>query len=279
MATEKQLRLQISATSNLQKITQSMKMVSASKLRGDQGRLDVAKPFGAWTERMGGEAPIMEEIEDVSEWPQTNLFVPITSDKGLCGGVNSVVARQMKRVTGLLTAAGKDFKVVIFGEKGRAQMRRMFPDNITYAITDSEAPHNFNTATAVSTLVSNEEVDAVHVVYNEFKSAIAYNTRCATLAPIAKEDEAEPMPEYEFEPDNKSEVMVDLYEYMLTSKVYYALMEAATSEQSSRVQAMENASKNAGEQIGKLTILYNSKRQARITTELCEIVAGASALE
>uniref|UniRef100_A0A7S1UJC2 ATP synthase subunit gamma, mitochondrial n=1 Tax=Phaeomonas parva TaxID=124430 RepID=A0A7S1UJC2_9STRA len=279
MATEKQLRLQITATQNLAKITQSMKMVSASKLRGDQTRLDIAKPFGAWTTRLSSEAPMMEEIEDVSDFPDKNLFICLTSDKGLCGGVNSVITRNMRSLCALLDKEGKEYQILVFGDKGRAQLRRLFADNMLACITESEAPHNFATAAALSQVASKDSYDAVHLVYNEFVSAIAYNTRLATVAPMLKEDVAEPMPEYEFEPDNKNEVMVDLFEYMLTTKIYYGLMEGATSEQSSRMNAMENASKNAGELIDKLTLQYNRARQARITTELIEIISGASALE
>eukprot|EP00968_Pinguiococcus_pyrenoidosus_P007651 scaffold517_cov255-Pinguiococcus_pyrenoidosus.AAC.25 len=239
----------------------------------------MAKPFASWTDKMADPAPAFEEIEDVSSFPDSNLFVCLTSDKGLCGGVNSVITRQMRRACALLDEAGKSYKVLVFGEKGRAQLRRLFPESMAGAITDAEAPHNFSTAAAVAKLAAKEGVDATHIVYNEFVSAISYTTRLATLAPLLKEGEAEPMPEYEFEPDNKNEIMVDLYEYLLTSKIYYGLMESATSEQSSRMNAMENASKNAGELIDKLTLQYNRARQARITTELIEIISGASALE
>ena len=116
-------------------------------------------------------------------------------------------------------------------------------------------------------------------MYNSFKNAATYIQKYKVIKPLAGEGEDEPMVEYEFEPDTKSEVLVDLYEFLLTSQIFHSFMDGAASEQSSRMTAMENASKNAGEMIESLTLQYNRARQARITTELIEIISGASALE
>ena len=117
------------------------------------------------------------------------------------------------------------------------------------------------------------------IVYNSYVNAAVYKQYYKLIKPFAGEREDEPLVEYKFEPDGKSEILDDLYEYMLTSQLYYCFMDGAAAEQSSRMTAMENATKNAGEMINSLTLQYNRARQARITTELIEIISGASALE
>jgi F-type H+-transporting ATPase subunit gamma len=116
-------------------------------------------------------------------------------------------------------------------------------------------------------------------MYNAYKNAATYHQMYKIITPFSGEGDDEPLLAYEFEPDTKSEVLADLHEYLLTSQIYHSLMDGAAAEQSSRMQAMENASKNAGEMIDSLTLQYNRARQARITTELIEIISGASALE
>jgi F-type H+-transporting ATPase subunit gamma len=277
MATEKQLMMRIVATKNISKITKSMKMVSASKLRGDQQRLVIGKPFSVFTERLS-EPPVPAEEFDVSKLPQKNLFVPMTTDRGLCGGVNSFITRSMKRILQNLDGAGKSGEIVVVGEKGRAQMRRAFPARIQAVASDITPPVNFAVAGAVAQVVLRNQFDAVHLVYNRFKSAIAFIPTVKTLKPILDVN-AEILKPYEVEPDRDADTLQNLFEFTLSAQIYYAMLEGATSEQSSRMNAMENASKNAGEMIERLTLKYNRARQARITTELIEIISGASALK
>jgi F-type H+-transporting ATPase subunit gamma len=149
-------------------------------------------------------------------------------------------------------------------------------------MTEVQSPGNFTLAGAIaSELFANGagDYDAVVIMYNAFKNAATYHQKYKVIKPFKGEGEEEPLLAYEFEPDTKSEVLIDLQEYLLTSEIYNALMDGAAAEQSSRMTAMENASKNAGEMIEKLTLQYNRARQARITTELIEIISGASALE
>lgn len=282
MATEKQIMGRINATKNISKITQSMKMVSAAKLRGDQARLAEAQPFNAWSAELSEPAQITEDGIDTSNWPQKNLVVAISSDRGLCGGVNTFVTRSIKKIMATASEDGKDVEMFIVGEKGRSQLTRLYPDKMTSACTDSALPMKFTMALAIATEVLKNDFDTVHIVFNVFKSAIAYDTSIKTLPIMTKgggEGAEEMMVEYEFEPDTKEEVMQDLYEYLLASQLWHSLMESATSEQSSRMNAMENASKNAKEMIDSLTLIYNRARQSRITTELIEIISGASAIE
>ena len=280
-ATEKQIALRIAATSNLKKITSSMKMVSQAKMKGDGMRLDQAKPFAKWVDALGAETQEIEFI-DTNQFPSTNLFVAFSTDKGLCGGVNSFISRGLRKIAAMMEAEGKTFKLVVYGEKGRSQMRRMFAENMVVAATDAEYPATFANVSAVANEVLSvdpSEYEAVHLLYNEYKSAIAYTPSCKTLPMLSGEGMDEPLVEYEFEPDTKSEVLADLNEYLYASSMFYSVMENAASEQSARASAMENASKNAGELIDSLTLQYNKARQARITTELIEIISGASALD
>lgn len=278
MATEKQLKERMVGTTNIEKITKSMKMVSAAKLRGDQMRLEAARPFAKWAERITGERAEMENL-DVSEFPGNSLVVTLSTDKGLCGGVNSILTRMTKTALSKLSADGKDYAVFAIGEKGRAQMRRTHGDKFVASATDRAMPYTFELACALTQdALDAGEFDAIHLVYNEFKSAIAYTTSVKSIVPMMDPVDSKLM-EYEVEPDKDDETLRNFYEYTVATQMYHSLLENATSEQSSRMAAMENASKNAGEMIDKLNLQYNRARQARITTELIEIISGAAALK
>jgi len=284
MATEKQIWNQIQSTTNIRKITSSMKMVSAAKLKGDENRLALAAPFNKWTEPLCGKPVHIEEMDQITyeELPQRTLIVPMTSDKGLCGGINSFITRNVKDAVMKINDQGKECDVVVIGDKGRAQLSRAIPESIVRSCTEIQSPGSFNLAAALSAELAAAgaaDYDAVVILYNSFVNAAVYHQYYKVIKPMDVEGDNESMVEYEFEPDVKSEVMTDLYEYMLTSQLYYCFMDGAAAEQSSRMTAMENASKNAGEMIETLTLQYNRARQARITTELIEIISGASALE
>ena len=281
MATEKQLFDKMTSTKNIRKITASMKMVSAAKLKGDENRLAVAKPFNAWTSALCGEPHSMEDAT-YEDLPQKTLIVPVTSDKGLCGGVNSFVSRGVKEAVRQVQESGKECDIVVIGDKGRGQLRRVHGDIIKRSATEIQAPGTFTLAAALSAelvAAGAADYDAVVIMYNTYINAASYKQAYKVIKPFSGEGEAEPMMAYEFEPDTKAEIMVDLYEYLLTSQLFHSFMDGATSEQSSRMAAMENATKNAGEMIESLSLQYNRARQARITTELIEIISGASALE
>jgi len=256
-------------------------MVSAAKLKGDEGRRLTAIAFNTWADSLCGEPKFMEDAT-YEDLPRKCLIVPITSDKGLCGGVNSFITRGVKNCVKSLTAQGKECDIAIIGDKGRGQLRRFCSDKISLSVTEIQSPGNFTLAGAVATELITAgagNYDAVVIMYNAYKNAATYYQMYKVIKPFSGEGEAEPMLAYEFEPDTKSEVMTDLHEYVLTSQIYHSLMDGAAAEQASRMQAMENASKNAGEMIDSLTLRYNRARQARITTELIEIISGASALE
>lgn len=254
-----------------------MKMVSAAKLRGDQTRLASALPFASWTNQLTGAH---QELEDLpaDDFPQKNLLIICSSDKGLCGGVNTILARMTRQLIASLDAQGKEAHIYVLGDKGRGQLRRIYGDRFVGTATERVMPYSFDLASKIATDTMAGEYDSVHILYNKFKSAIAYTPSIVSLAP--KVDPADEFfAPYEVEPENDPETLLSFHEYTMASSLYYAMLENATSEQSSRMSAMENASKNAGEMIEKLTLQYNRARQARITTELIEIISGASALE
>lgn len=274
--------MQIVSTKNIRKITSSMKMVSAAKLKGDETRLKTSKPFSAWTSAM---MPAPQEMDEATfdDLPQKCLLVPFTSDRGLCGGINSFISRGVRNCINAEASQGKDFDVVIVGEKGRAQIRRICGENVVRSATDIVSPGTFalasGLASEVMTAVSEKEYDAIVLMYNSYVNPAVYKQMYQVIRQVPEEgEEGEALSEYEFD-GNKNEVMADMYEYMMATQVFYTFMDAAAAEQSSRMAAMENATKNAGEMIDALTLKYNRARQARITTELIEIISGASALE
>jgi len=258
-----------------------MKMVSAAKLKGDELRLAAAKPFNRWTYELCGE-PKEIEAATYEELPDRVLIVPFTSDKGLCGGVNSFISRGVKDCAKKLKEQNKDCDVVVIGDKGRAQLKRAMAEKIIHSATEVIAPGNFMLASALASElveVGAADYDAVVLMYNSYVNAAVYKQMYKVVLPfVTLVEDGESMAEYEFDSD-KAEVMEDLYEYMLASQMYHSFMDGAASEQSSRMTAMENASKNANEMIDALTLKYNRARQARITTELIEIISGASAID
>jgi len=281
MATEKQIYNQMVSTKNIKKITASMKMVSAAKLKRDETRLFLARPFNEWTSEICGP-PKPVEGANFDDLPQKTLIVPVTSDKGLCGGVNSFITKATKQVASSLRSQGKEFDLVLIGDKGRGQLRRAVGEKIKRSITDVASPASLAFASALGAelaAIGVSEYDAVLILYNSYINPAVYKQMYKVIRPFRGEGEDEPMVQYEFEPDTKSEILNDLYEYTLTSQLYHSFLDAAAAEQSSRMSAMENATKNAGEMIDRLTLQYNRARQARITTELIEIISGAAALE
>jgi F-type H+-transporting ATPase subunit gamma len=282
MATEKQIAMQIVSTKNIRKITASMKMVSAAKLKGDEQRLAIAAPFNAWTSALCSE-PAEIEFATYEELPQKSLLVPFTTEKGLCGGVNSFVTRGVRKAVIAIEAQGKECDLVVIGDKGRNQLRRLLQDKILRSETEIVSPASFALAASLASQImaagGGSDYDAIVLVYNHYVNPAVYKQVYKVITPFVPEGEiGEPLMEYEIDGD-KNELMGDMYEFMLASQVYHSFMDGAASEQSSRMAAMENATKNAGEMIDSLTLRYNRARQARITTELIEIISGAAALE
>lgn len=280
MATEKQILMRIGATSNIAKITKSMKMVSAAKMRGAENRLTGGRPFVAWLDNTSGKYRVIERDGLVPKEElegQKNVFVVITSDRGLCGGINSGIAKNVRKQ--FAEASKEDSQLFVLGDKGRAQLRRDFSDIIRGSATEAYVnTPTFTVASAIAEAVvgSGAENEKIHVIFNKFVSAIAYQPSIRSLAVSA---ESEDFDQYELEPEEKKELLADLKEYEVASAIFHAIIENTTSEESSRMSAMENATNNAQDLISSLTLKYNKARQARITTELIEIISGAASLD
>ena len=275
----------IQSTKNLSKITSSMKMVSAAKLKGDETRLKGADAFNAWTTPLCA-GPTLVDGATFEELPKKVLIVSFSSDKGLCGGVNSYISRAVRNCAAQLAAQGKECDLAVVGDKGRAQLKRTHGEKIIRSMTDVISPGTFFLASSLASELieagATTEYDGVVLIYNKFINAATYNSMYKVITPfvIEAEEGNETMPAVEFDSDStKTEVMEDMYEYLLASQIFHSFMDGAASEQSSRMTAMENASKNANEMIDALTLKYNRVRQTRITTELIEIISGAAALD
>ena len=263
---------------NIQKITKAMKMVAASKMRAAQAQTVNARGMALPMLKLLGDLPAAEG--------EKHVYVPITSDKGLCGGINSTVVKYTRAAlaAGGVPAGGPAGPtLVVVGEKGRAQLVRTLPDAIVGTVADTnKVKITFPQACAIAEEVLKTEYDVAHLVFNRFVSAIRQAPTLATvLSPLALEREAEAggaVDSYEIEGPGRAELLQDLAELNLATTLYSCLLESNCSEQSSRMSAMENSTKNAGEMLGKLTLTYNRTRQASITTELIEIISGATAL-
>jgi F-type H+-transporting ATPase subunit gamma len=268
-----------------------MKMVAASKMRGAEQRLMAGRPFAASLAQIYPQ-PEKEFDEGLNVFhastdSASNHFCLVTSDRGLCGGVNTFVCKTARIAVEEFEGAGTaDPTINIIGDKGRAQMARVYGDKITSTVDECyNDPMNFSTASALASPILDSDADMTHVMYNKFVSAIQYDTSIMELPNMTKkaaDGEEGPfahLDAYEFEPENKGEALEDFKEFTTAVALYGALVEGTCSEMSSKMQAMENASSNAGDMIERLTLQYNRARQAVITTELIEIISGASALD
>jgi F-type H+-transporting ATPase subunit gamma len=213
---------------------------------------------------------------------EKTMVVPISSDKGLCGGINTTVVKYSKVVSGLSEEG--ETSMTIIGEKARGQLSKAYADSVKNVIVDlSKVPLTFATASLVTDAIMAEGAQKHQIIYNRFQSVISFKPTVATVYSSeeyekAAENGINKFDEYEMEGPERSEFLLDLAEFNMGAVMYNALLENSTSELGSRMQSMENSTKNAKDMLGKLTLLYNRTRQASITTELIEIISGASAL-
>lgn len=280
-ASEKDLKARMKSVTSIRKITKAMKMVAASKMKGDLNRLVNGKQFGSGSVDMMFKTDLymQRRTSDLPANPKT-LIVPLTSDKGLCGGVNSGIIKAVRDY--VLTQPDRSkFQIFAIGDKGTVGLTRPCGDIMRAAISDVSMPINYPTCMAISehVMANGEGQDVIKVYYNEFKSAISTVIRIMELMPRQRFLDVMRFGKlYNQTLPDKNTSNPALYELYVTSNLWMALLNSSASEQSARMTAMENASKNAGEIIEKLAIQYNRARQARITTELVEIISGASAL-
>ena len=292
MPSLKTFRLRIRSVQSTQKITKAMKMVAAAKLRRAQEQAMAARPYAeamdkvlaALGQSFKGTGP---RLLAGTGSDKVQLLIVATADRGLCGAFNSSIVRESRRVIRQMIADGKTVKVLCIGRKARDQLRRDFGALIIDTITDLGRPRlGFGDAQKVSAKVMQlfdaGEFDVATVVFNRFKSAMTQIVTVQQLIPPPPPPaDAAPVTMggaiYEFEPD-EAEILADLLPRNLTVQIFRALLENAASFYGSQMTAMDNASRNAGEVIKKLTLQMNRSRQASITKELIEIISGAEAV-
>ncbi len=291
----KDLKNRIASVQSTRKITSAMKMVAASKLRRAQ---EQAQASGPYAERMGRMlASLAANVQGSGNGPKlmtgtgadkVHLLVVVSSDRGLCGAFNGSIVREAKRQIARLQSEGKTVKLLTVGRKARDQLRREYASLIVQSYEDvGRRRLSFADADMVTQKVlamfEGVEFDVCSIIFNKFKSAISQIVTVQQLIPFAlpetgpaaSADEVKAV--YEFEPDEE-QILAELLPRNLSVQIYRALLESAASEQGARMTAMDNATRNAGEMINKLTITYNRTRQAYITKELIEIISGAEAL-
>ena len=291
MASLDDLKKRIASVKSTQKITKAMKMVAAAKLRRAQESAEKGRPY---SEKMNNIIlNLSSGISDKENAPKllsgsgndkVHLCVVMTSDRGLCGGFNSNIIKKAKSYFAKLVEEGKDLKIITVGSKGNDQLKRAYGDKIIANISFKDSKHaNYFDADKVGKMVIEkfgaEEFDVCTIFYNQFKNVITQIPQAQQIIPLnvknSEEDKSEDS--YEFEPD-EDEILSNLLPKNISTQIFKAMLENSASEQGSRMSAMDNATRNAGEMVDKLTIEYNRSRQAAITKELIEIISGAESL-
>ena len=291
MASLDDLKKRIASVKSTQKITKAMKMVAAAKLRRAQESAEKGRPY---SEKMNNVIlNLSSGISDKENAPkllsgsgkdQIHLCVVMTSDRGLCGGFNSNIIKKAKSYFAKLSEEGKELKIITVGSKGNDQLKRAYGDKIISNISFKESKNaNYFDAEKVGKIVIEkfeaEEFDVCTIFYNQFKNVITQIPQAQQIIPLNTEATEEDKSEdsYEFEPD-EDEILSNLLPKNISTQIFKAMLENSASEQGSRMSAMDNATRNAGEMVDKLTIEYNRSRQAAITKELIEIISGAESL-
>ncbi len=296
MASLKALRARINSVKSTRKITSAMKMVAASKLRRAQSQAEAARPYAERMERMlaalaGNVAgsPTAPRLLVGTGQDKVHLLIVMTADRGLAGAFNSNVGRAARTLTRRLLSEGKTVKLLPIGRKGRDYLRREFADHIVEDVSFAGKKRvEFADIQAIServvAMLDRGEFDVATLVYNRFVSVVSHiPTEMQLVPPMLPEAEAAPAEvagpraQYEFEPDEET-ILARLLPKNLAIQLYRAQLESAAGEHGARMSAMDNATRNAGEAINKLTLTYNRTRQANITRELIEIISGAEAL-
>ncbi|HEX4693347.1 F0F1 ATP synthase subunit gamma [Sphingomonas sp.] len=290
MASLKALKIRIGSVKSTQKITKAMKMVAAAKLRRAQEAAEAGRPYA---QRI--EAVVASLASQITVGPQTpkllagtgrdqvHLFVVATSDKGLAGAFNTNIARLARRRAAELIADGKTVKFYTIGKKGRAVLNRLYPKDFIHSI-EPGALDKLVFADArgyADDLIARYEAgefDVAHLFFSNFKSVLTQEPTEQQLIPVAIPAASNvTLSPADYEPDEE-EILTELLPRNVAVQLFRAMRENAASEQGSKMTAMDNATRNAGDLINRLTIQYNRSRQAAITTELVEIISGAEAL-
>ncbi len=291
MASLDDLKKRISSVKSTQKITKAMKMVAAAKLRRAQESAEKGRPY---SDKMNNIIlNLSNGISDIENAPRllsgtgedkVHLCVVMTSDRGLCGGFNTNIIKKAKQYFQKVLDEGKALKIITVGTKGYDQLKRLYGDNIIERISFKDSKNvNYFDADKVGKIViekfEKKEFDVCTIFYNQFKNVITQIPQEQQIIPLktSEKDENSSEDNYEFEPE-EDEILSNLLPKNISTQIFKAMLENSASEQGSRMSAMDNATRNAGEMVDKLTIEYNRSRQAAITKELIEIISGAESL-
>lgn len=290
MPSLKSLRLRINSVKSTRKITQAMKMVAAAKLRRAQSQAEAARPYADRMERMLASlgasvagSPDAPKLLVGTGADQVHLLVVVTAERGLCGGFNTNVGRFARAQVRALEAEGKTVNIITVGRKGAVYLKREFANRIVEEFSFANKKRiGFEDASEVSAKISDMldagAFDVCTLIYNRFKNVISQTPVGQQLIPTPlPEVKAESGALYEFEP-TEEEILARLLPQNLGIQIYRALLDNAAGFYGSQMTAMDNATRNAGDMINKLTLNYNRTRQANITRELIEIISGAEAL-
>ena len=291
MASLDDLKKRISSVKSTQKITKAMKMVAAAKLRRAQENAERGRPY---SEKMNNIIlNLSSSVSDKENAPKllqrtgqdkTHLCVVLTSDRGLCGGFNSNIIKKAKLFFQKISNENKSLKIITVGSKGYDQLKRQYKNNIIEKLSFKDSKNiNYFDANKVGKIIiekfEKEEFDVCTIFYNQFKNVITQIPQEQQIIPLKTENEKDQTnnESYEFEPE-EDEILSNLLPKNISTQIFKAMLENSASEQGSRMSAMDNATRNAGEMVDKLTIEYNRSRQAAITKELIEIISGAESL-
>ena len=290
MASLKELKGRINSVKSTQKITKAKQMVAAAKLRKAQAAAEAARPYAerlsAVMASLAGKVVGREGAPKLlagTGRDQRHLLVVANSDKGLAGAFNSNIVRAALATAKELKAQGKDVDFYLIGRKGRAPIRRAYPNNVVQMFDTTEVREpGYAEAERISAelleMFETGKFDVAHLFFSTFKSALTQDPTRVQIIPVPTPETADTSTAaVEYEPDEE-EILAELLPRYLKTQLFGALLENQASEQGASMTAMDNATRNAGELINKLTIQYNRSRQAAITTELIEIIAGAEAL-
>ena len=289
------LKKRISSVKSTQKITKAMKMVAAAKLRRAQENAEKGRPY---SEKMNNIIlNLSNGVSDKESAPQLligngeekiHLCVVLTSDRGLCGGFNTNIIKKAKIYFQKILNENKTLKIITVGSKGYDQLKRVYKENIIENISFKESKNtNYFDADKVGKIIiekfEKKEFDVCAIFYNQFKNVITQIPQEQQIIPLKNSETKESVSStsdvdsYEFEPE-EDEILGNLLPKNISTQIFKAMLENSASEQGSRMTAMDNATRNAGEMVDKLTIQYNRSRQAAITKELIEIISGAESL-
>ncbi|GGC21899.1 ATP synthase gamma chain [Novosphingobium marinum] len=289
MASLKELKGRINSVKSTQKITKAKQMVAAAKLRKAQSAAEAARPYAERLAEVMASLAAKVSGDDAPKLlagngnDQKHLLVVVNTDKGLCGGLNANLVKAAKAKARELMAAGKTVEFYLVGKKGRAPIKRDYEKQIAAQFdTSNVRTPGFEEAEAISAelieMFESAKFDVAHLVYPIFQSALAQDPTVQQLIPVpAPASAADTGAVVEYEP-GEEEILAELLPRYVKTQLFGALLEREASEQGASMTAMDNATRNAGDLISKLTIQYNRSRQAAITTELVEIIAGAEAL-